>query len=319
MKKIQLPTNTNVTFNEEEHTYTLSDGTQLSGITSIIHKYLFPCMYDGVSESVMQAARERGHETHKALEQYLFHGVAYRADHPIYPTLDAVGSLLAKDKLYPVAGEYLVSDNEAIATCIDGVMQQGDDIVLIDHKTTSVIYSEYLRWQLSIEAFLFEEQTGLNVKKLYAVHIPKNGCAKIYEVPRIDDVYVKDLINAFVSNALIFENPLHKLSEDTMELLEQYKAAELELVELKASVKYLEEQQDAIRAKIKEQMDAESASKWEKDDVVITRTKDSVRKTFKVDLLKEKANATIRKWLDKNIDKCYTETPVAGKLTIKFK
>lgn len=317
MKK--LPINHAVTFNEEAHTYTLFDGTQLSGITSIIHKFLFPSMYDGVSDRVMEAARQRGHEIHKMLERYLFHGVAYRTDLEYYPTVEACGNLIADNKLKPVAGEYLVSDNAHIATCIDGVFKQGKKTVLVDHKTTSVIYTEYLQWQLSIEAVLFEQQTGNKVDTLYAIHLPKNGECKLVEIERLPDEYVNALLDAYIFGAETFDNPLHKLSDDTNVLLEQYKQSELALIELQASVDYHKQIQADIKARIKEQMDAESASKWENDSVTITRSKDSVRKTFKTDTLYRIASDPVREWLDEHMNECYTETKVNGNVTIKFK
>jgi CRISPR/Cas system-associated exonuclease Cas4 (RecB family) len=318
MKK--LPINHAVTFNEEAHTYTLFDGTQLSGITSIIHKFIFPSMYDGVSERVMEAARNRGHMIHKALEDCLFNGIplfdGFEFDREVRECL----GIVAENKLKPVAGEYLVSDNAHIATCIDGVFKQGKKVVLVDHKTTSVIYTEYLQWQLSIEAVLFEQQTGNKVDTLYAIHLPKNGECKLVEIDRLPDEYVNALLDAYIFGAETFENPLHKLSDDTNELLEQYKQSELALIELQASVDYHKQIQADIKARIKEQMDAESASKWENDSVTITRSKDSVRKTFKLDMLQEMAiGLPVQEWITENAPKCYTETKVNGNVTIKFK
>lgn len=317
MKK--LPINHAVTFNEEAHTYTLFDGTQLSGITSIIHKLIFPSMYDGVSEHIMEAARQRGHEVHHMLEQALFHETEYTEDYQYFPLLQACTHLLAMNNLKPIAGEYLVSDNAHIATCIDGVFSQKKKAVLVDYKTTSVIYTEYLRWQLSIEAVLFEKQTGNKVDTLYAIHLPKNGECKLVEIERLPDEYVNALLDAYIGGAETFENPLHKLSDDTNDLLEQYKQAELSLIELTASVDYYKGIQAAIKEKIKEQMDEESASKWENDSVTITRSKDSIRKTFNVDKLYDEAPDDVNQWLVDNKDKFYKETKVNGNVTIKFK
>lgn len=320
MKKIKLPINKEVTFNEEEHTYTLSDGTQLSGITSIIHKYLFPSMYDGVSSSVMEAARERGHMIHKAIDDTLFKGMPLFDGFAFDKELQDAMAIIKENKLKPVAGEYLVSDNTHVATCIDGVFKQGKKLVLVDHKTTSVIYVEYLRWQLSIEAMLFEKQTGNKVDALYAIHLPKNGECKLVEIERLPDEYVTALLDAFIDDDLVFDNPLHKLSDDTTELLEQYKQAEMALIELQASVDYNKQIQADIKARLKEMMDAESASKWENDSVTITRSKDTVRKTFKLDMLQEMAiGLPVQEWITENAPKCYTETKVNGNVTIKFK
>lgn len=318
MKKIKLPINNRVTFNEEEHTYTLSDGTQLSGITNIIHKYLFPCMYDNVSETVMQAARERGKRIHAGL-QLAACGASFVRETPDVLEVKACWDVIKRSHLKPIAAEYLVSDNMYIATCIDAVMQEGDDIVLIDYKTTSKLYTEYLQWQLSIEALLFETQTEMHVKKLYAVHIPKDGDIKLVEIERLPEDYVMGLITAHANNELLFDNPLHKLSEDTNELLDQYLQAELSLTELKASVKYYEDIQSDIKNKLREQMDAQATTKLESDKATITRKADSVRKTFKPELMRDIAPANVNKWLDKNLDKCYAETKVNGSITIKFK
>ena len=318
MKK--LPVNNMVVFNEEEHTYTLSDGTQLSGITPIIHKYLFPSMYDGISSSVMEAARERGHMIHKAIDDTLFKGMPLFDGFAFDKELHDAMAIIKENKLKPVAGEYLVSDNIYVATCIDGVFMQGKNIVLVDHKTTSVLYTEYLQWQLSIEAYLFEAQTGMNVSKLYAIHLPKNGNAKLVEIERLPNEYVVSLLNAFINDDLVFDNPLHKLSDDTTELLEQYKQAEMALIELQASVDYNKKIQADIKARIKEMMDEESASKWENDSVTITRSKDTVRKTFKLDMLQEMAvGLPVQEWITENAPKCYQETKVNGNITIKFK
>ena len=317
MKK--LPINHAVTFNEEQHTYTLFDGTQLSGITSIIHKFIFPSMYDGISSSVMEAARDRGHMIHKAIDDTLFKGMPLFDGFAFDKELHDAMAIIKENKLKPVAGEYLVSDNAHIATCIDGVFKQGKKVVLVDHKTTSVIYTEYLQWQLSIEAVLFEQQTGNKVDTLYAIHLPKNGECKLVEIERLPDEYVNALLNAYIFGAETFENPLHKLSDDTNDLLEQYKQSELALIELQASVDYHKQIQADIKARIKEQMDAESASKWENDSVTITRSKDSVRKTFKADTLYRIASDPVREWLDEHMNECYTETKVNGNVTIKFK
>ena len=318
MKKINLPVNDRVFFNAEEHTYTLSDGTKLSGITSIIHKYLFPCMYDGVSESVMNAARDRGHAVHDEL-QLLFN--KFPTEMLVRPETHAYIRLAKKHKLKQIAAEYLVSDDATIATCIDSVLQLDDNkVALVDYKTTSKLYPEYLQWQLSIEACLFEAQTCIEVDKLYAIHLPKDGEAQLVEIERLPNEYVFALHKAFVNDDLIFENPMHKISDDTNELLAQYMQSEQALVELEASVKYHKEIQAAIKEKIKELMDAESASKWENDSVTITRSKDSVRRTFKLDMLQEMAiGLPVQEWITENAPKCYTETKVNGNITIKFK
>ena len=322
MKKlIELPENKNVVFEPDGHVYTMGD-KQLSGITSIIHKYLFPDMYSNVNEAILERARERGSAIHEEL-QLEFAGLS--AAEPSVEVL-AYRKLAKANSVQQIASEYLVSDNDRIATCIDAVWQiSEDEVVLADYKTTSVLQHEYLSWQLSVEAFLFEAQTGLTVSRLVAVHLPKpkdGVCdASFTDVTRLPNEYVIALIDAYKSGAESFTNPLHVLSDDFNEMLEQYAKAEEALLDLEASVAFYKNMQADIKARLKEHMDAAGATKWENADksICISRAKDTVRRTFKIDLLKEHATQTIRKWLDKNLDKCYAETVVAGNISVKFK
>lgn len=125
MKKIKLATSP-VVFNEEEHTYTL-DGKPLSGITSIIHKYIFPDMYAGVSEGILKSATERGRRIHEEL-QIQFLGMPLSE-----PSTEVVAynQLAKQNKLKQIAAEYLISDERDVATCIDAVLQTGDVLILV--------------------------------------------------------------------------------------------------------------------------------------------------------------------------------------------
>ena len=59
-----------VVFNEEQHTYTLGD-KQLSGITTIIKQLVFPDMYKGISQTVLNKAAERGTRIHNLIQMWV--------------------------------------------------------------------------------------------------------------------------------------------------------------------------------------------------------------------------------------------------------
>lgn len=320
MVKKTLPLNKRVEFFPEEHEYILDGEKSLSGITSIIGKYLFPDMYSGVNGAVLEKARERGSAVHEELHMEF---LGLPSENPSVEAL-AYRDILKSCGIKQVDAEYLVSNNTSVATCIDAVWKQGKNFSLVDFKTTSVLHIEYLRWQLSIEAYLFEKQTGKKVERLYAVHFPKPKDGETYKaglevIERLPDEYVEALILSYEDGADTFANPLHQMSTDADELLKQYANAEMALADLKASVRYYEQIEADVKAKFKSLMDEESASKWENEQVVITRSKDTTRRTFKVDLLKIHATPEVSKWLEINLDKCYTETPIAGNISIKFK
>lgn len=333
MKKIKLATSP-VVFNEEEHTYTLG-GQTLSGITSIIHKYIFPDMYAGVSEGILKSAAERGHRIHEEL-QMQFLGMPLSE-----PSIEvaAYNQIAKQHKLKQIAAEHLVDDEwtveengisteKGIATCIDSVLQTGDkSVALVDYKTTYKLNIEYLQWQLSIEAELFELQNPrIEVSKLYAVHMPrpKDGDeyqAALVEIQRLPKSYVYDLIGAYLHNAEAFDNPLHQLSDTTTELLMQYKSNEASIADLQAELSQLTAIKQAILSKLKEEMDGAGMKELTTADgsIKATRRADSVRKTFSLDTLKGNCPEFPAEWLSAIKDKGYKTTTVAGSVVITIK
>ena len=322
MKKIKLATSP-VVFNEEEHTYTLG-GQTLSGITSIIHKYIFPDMYAGVSEGILKSAAERGHRIHEEL-QMQFLGMPLSE-----PSIEVVAynQLAKQNKLKQIAAEYLISDENDIATCIDAVLQTGDkSVALVDYKTTYKLNNEYLQWQLSIEALLFELQNpDIKVSKLYAVHLPKQQDgdeyqAELVEIHRLPNDYAQQLLDTYKSNAEAFDNPLHQLSGETADLLMQYKSNEASIADLQAELSQLTAIKQAILSKLKEEMDGAGMKELTTADgsIKATRRADSVRKTFSIDTLKGNCPEFPAEWLSVIKDKGYKTTTVAGSVVITIK
>ena len=262
-----------VLFNEEQHTYTLGE-LSLSGITSIIHRYIFPDMYAAVSQAVLDKAAERGSRIHKNIE-LLQAGVIEPNDvEEIRPFVDAT-----KD-IHFVASEYLVSDNQSVASSIDLIGEDDNGIVLYDIKTTSVLNMEYLQWQLSIYAYLFEGQNeGLQVAALNAIHIRGNKC-QIVPITRLPNEYVVALLDAYRNDADTFINPLHTIPDVFANLLQEYANVELALVEINATAKPLEERKKELQENIANALQSKGLQKLETDTAKITVGKDTERESF---------------------------------------
>lgn len=180
-----------VVFDEAAHTYTMPDGAQLMGITGMLKRQLFPEKYSDVPLFVLEKAKERGHRIHKDIEDAdktgfmpeTFEGQSYES--------------LRESAAYDcIANEYTVSDEAVYASNIDCVWQSriDDSIALVDIKATYDLDEEYVSWQLSIYAYLFELQNPtLKVSDLYACWLYKSDkrCkTELVHVPRksIDEV-----------------------------------------------------------------------------------------------------------------------------------
>lgn len=186
-----------VEFREEPHGYHYGD-KKLSGITSLLERQLFADKYDGIPKHILDAAAERGTTIHNLCEFEDETGLA--AEHENHAYADAAHRytfLRTEAGFRPVTTEYTVSDLQHVASRIDAVWSSGTDFILCDIKTTQKYDALYLRWQLSVYAYLFERQNmGASVGGLYAAWLPTNGLSRLLPVERIPDEEVCRLLAA---------------------------------------------------------------------------------------------------------------------------
>lgn len=197
-KNIILPT-CPVVFEPEHHTYHLNE-KELSGVTAIV-KWLFPDTYAGIPEDVLMRAAEYGTLIHGKCELADNMGIA---DEPIVKEYQRI----IKDAGLEVScSEYLVSDEEIVASSIDKVFK---DDSLGDIKTTSKVHEANVQLQLSIYAYLYELQTGRKANKLYLIWLPKPQYGKpmVKELQRIPDMVCKYIIDVYAADG----DPLSALS-----------------------------------------------------------------------------------------------------------
>lgn len=226
-----------VVFNPNEHTYMLGD-KELSGITSVISRQLFPDKYRDVPEYVLRKAAERGTMIHSICELVDDMGITHDSD-------EAQGYKELKDDwgLRYECSEYLVSDNEHYASCIDKVYRENEtDFTLGDIKTTYVLDKESVRWQLSIYAYFFELQNpGCNAVRLIGIWL-RGKNHEIVEVERIPSEIVINLLKCD-SEGRQFVNP-YSISPVT--LPDEYRKMERTIQEIVSQAKYWSDKKKEI-------------------------------------------------------------------------
>ena len=170
-------TKPSVVFNKESHTYFL-DGKQLSGITSLLERKLFPTKYAGVDEDTLHKAAEYGSNVHEQIAED--DGI----DEFVLDEVLSYRKIITANNLKPIAHEYLVTDSDKYASAIDLVLENEDGTVdLADIKTTYKLDKDYVSWQLSIYAYLFELcNPGVKVNNLYGLWLrdDKSSYEKVY-------------------------------------------------------------------------------------------------------------------------------------------
>lgn len=253
-----------VIFREEDHTY-WNGLLQISGITAAIGAILFPDKYANISKKVLEAAARRGTMVHKEIENYEKNGVPGESS-------EFFGYLrLKKDVgLACIENEFLVSDNKTLATQIDivGSLDGGKSVDLFDIKTTSKLDKEYVSWQLSICAMLFEMQTGVKVNEIYALYL-RDEKAELVKVNRRSDKELSDFMFCFETGAAwVKEEEVLPIGFDTKLLT--IKALEQQIIDLKQQQEALEAKKSSFISELYEAMYSRGIKKWETDNMNIT-------------------------------------------------
>ena len=211
MAQIELNYVDGLVFDPQEHRYFLN-GKELSGVTSVIHKHLFPHAHDGIPQRILKASAEYGSKVHKILENG---DKLWQKDEQSVELQDYI-SLCREYGLVNLESEYLVTDFRNFASACDKVYQVDSSTVSIgDIKTVYGDLSkaankqklERATWQLSIYKYMFELMNPhLKVKDLFVIHLRykerANGTidriAKLIYVDPIPESICKALLEAEV-------------------------------------------------------------------------------------------------------------------------
>ena len=287
-----------VIFNQEAHTYHLN-GVQLQGITGMIERQLFPDKYTGVPDYVMKRAAAKGSFVHEVCELIDELGVQHESiQAENYVRLKRIHNLNHE------ASEYLVSDNEHFASCIDKVYRVDDDTFDIgDIKTTYKLDRDYVSWQLSIYAYFFEIQNpGAKIRKLLAVWL-RNEEGEVVEVERKPASAVQELLACEI-NGTQFMQPA-ELSKAPALFLKM----ENEIAGILDRLKELETKKKDLQDGLMREMVKAGVYTWKGERISITRKKDSIRKGFDKKAFEADYPELYQKYM--------TESPVVGGIVIK--
>ena len=204
---MELKRNGKVTVVPLTHSY-ICGGRLLVGVTSLMSKHGLSVDYSGASEKVLARAAERGTAVHRMLEDYdngrpLVLGDVTSEDGRVLVPQSTMAAILKNYSalgLKTLASEYLVSDNETVASSIDKVAgtDGADEVDLLDIKTTSTLHRDALSVQLGIYSHLFRLQNpGVRVRNLYGVHVDvKTGKVRLVKVEPWPEENVKALLLA---------------------------------------------------------------------------------------------------------------------------
>ena len=264
-----------VVFDDLTHTYELDGKKFLIGVTTLLKKHgLSPWEYASVPEDVLARAACRGTAVHRLLEDYdnglpvTPYDVRYLEDGALVLSKSDFEKAFRAYKrlgLNVVASEYLVSDDEVVASSIDKVIatDNPDEFILADIKTTSVVHTESVSWQLSIYAYLFERANkGAKVVGLEVIHV-RDGKAKVVEIQRRPDECVEALLLAEKEGRIYSDTESGVSLSDIISLTDcvDLVAKSGEISALEETIKTLKADVDALKERIYDYMVAHNIDK----------------------------------------------------------
>ena len=327
-----------VQFSEHPHGYFL-DGIRLSGITTLIKAATGLGVYadasDYVKNFLIPKAGEKGTAVHHTIEVYDKTGERETEyDLALNGHLDTSAQLdnyiKLKEGYEAVANEYTVSDNLMYASNIDNVWQKqdGGGIYLVDTKTNNLdmfpggeeALIEYLSWQLSCYAYLFEQQNpGLKVEGLLGNWF-RDGDCKQWVIARKDDSVIAQLLccvyeltdhgfEYVIDDKERFKPQITSVAATEQQLLPAHVVSLITniLQEEKAAKARLDE----MKVQLKNAMMENGIKSWDAGTFTATIAKDSVTNTFDTTRFKKEHADIYEQYIKQSVR--------AGSFTIKLK
>lgn len=321
-----------VVFNETTHTYLRGD-EPLSGITGLIHSVLqlgvYPDANDYVKQVQIPKAGHYGTCVHKAIQTFDTIGIeATQFPEKVHHTRD-FGDVIfpAHDVSYELhsyrthkpykcrtlASEFTVSLGRYASQIDSTWVDDEDNVYLVDFKTNNLDYypggkealKEYLSWQLSCYAVMFEAQTGYKVKGLYGVWIRKEDCEK-WEIERKPDEQVLKLLETeLVVNPkgyprFTYVNDEMQVQAVKPELVEAPTSSLVVPSEITTAIANLVKAEKAakeMKEKLRELMEKNNVAKWECDAFTASIGKASTATSFDAKALEAAEPETYKKYL----------------------
>ena len=284
MARIEL-TDSGVLFNEELHEYWLGD-KQLSGISEVLRRQLYPNMYTAIPKRILEMAADYGTAVHKSIEVFQKNWINDGTQE-----LQDFIRICKENNLIHEASEYTVTDCKHWASNIDQVFRSGDDTFTIaDVKTYSKMTSEkqeLARYQLSCYAMFFEWQVkGAKVDKLYIIHLRNRQMAsgkvehiaELIPVERIPADICKELLDCELQGTQ-FKNPFSVPDDIALQICRAK--------ELIAKKNEAEEELATIKANILSSMEFLDVKTWVMDNVRVIRKQPTTRFSFDLKRFKE--------------------------------
>ena len=182
-----------IEFLEKEHIY-LKDGMIIPSVSEILH-FIFPDKYKNVPKNILNKKANYGTKVHEAIEKLEKDGQLDIGQLNIYQkiAIDQYIKLKNTFDIKVLEQEQIISYEYEYCGRFDMIAIVDGKKSLCDIKTTSILDTEYLSWQLSY----YELAYGKKFEELYAIWLPKKDLGRIVIIERKSKKELLDKIREF--------------------------------------------------------------------------------------------------------------------------
>lgn len=266
-------------FREDTHQYFLVDVNtgevlkELISVTTLLKKHGLSPDYSAVPSETLKAKAEYGKLVHKELEDYIKSGLV-----GFTQELQDFISYCKNARFTPIDSEFIVH-NDIVAGTVDLLGAErvavDDGIeILGDFKTTATLHKETVSWQLSIYAYLYNEQYGKMVNELQAFHF--NDGLKVVDIAFKPVKEIERLLEC-ERNGEIYQSKQLAIADD---LMLQVIEAEAVIKQFDLQKKEAEANAEKLRQMLLEQMREQGIKSFENDRIKLTYIEPTTRETI---------------------------------------
>ncbi len=309
----------NIEFEPVAHEYTVNGEKAKISVTSLIGKQVTRDEYFSVDPEVLKRAADRGTDVHADLEYFVGKGTEPRTPEcKNFAKYIQANGWTIEDPLceFKLAIRYTAFNRVKIQSFIlcgtaDLMCKLNGKWVVIDHKTTSTIHEESVRWQMSLLDYMARQLNGCTIngklfeyipaEELYVFHFDKQAVFRPVKVDPISDVEIERLLTAEALDEEYHPTPVDILTpRQEVSLLELQK----KLYSLKLAKKRLDEEESALRTQMEQAFEAHpDTKKVELSDVTVTYTPPTTVEGFDKERFKEENPELYKKYVTKSTRK----------------
>lgn len=183
-----------ITFDETNHQY-YNDDQPIISVTQLMQEQGVAPNYSAVKSEILKMAADRGTLIHGEIEDYIKTGnIGFTNE------VNSFIEYINKNNIQVVNSEFLVA-NDIVAGRADLLLNVDGVNYIADIKTTSVVHTSSVAWQLALYVYLLNDP-NVNTEYGFVYHFDEEGFLNVKKITLVSQAEVSKLIGCHANNTI---------------------------------------------------------------------------------------------------------------------